>query len=309
MLSTIGIDLGGTKCLGVVLDDAGRVTAEHRMATPVGEEAILDTIVEVVGALGGAEQVGVGAPGLVDRAGVLQFAPNLVGVDGIPVKAELEARLPGTRARIDNDATCATWAEKQLGAARDLDYAIVLTLGTGIGGGIISGGRLERGANGFAGEMGHMVVAPDGEGCVCGQQGCWEFFASGRAIGRFGQEAAAEGKAARVLELAGGEQAQIRGEHVSAACREGDDDATQIIARVGWWVGIGLVNLAMAFDPQVFVIGGGLMEIGEPLFEPMRQTLAENLAGAPRRKPPLVLPAELGEQAGAVGAALLARDA
>lgn len=308
-MSTIGIDLGGTKCLGVVLDDAGEVTAEHRLPTPPGEEPILDAIVEVVEALGGAERIGVGVPGLVDRAGVLHFAPNLLGVDGIPVKAELEARLPGTRARIDNDATCATWAEKQLGAARDLDYAIVLTLGTGIGGGIISGGRLERGANGFAGEMGHMVVAPDGEGCVCGQQGCWEFFASGRAIGRFGQEAAAAGKARRVLELAGGKVDDIRGEHVSAACREGDDDATAIITRVGWWVGIGLVNLAMAFDPQAFVIGGGLVEIGEPLFGPVRQTLAENLAGAPRRQPPLVLPAELGEQAGAVGAALLARQA
>ncbi|HVF76355.1 MAG TPA: ROK family protein [Acidimicrobiales bacterium] len=309
MPATIGIDLGGTKCLGVVLDDAGRVQAEYRMPTPPGEDQILDTIVAVAEALGGAEQVGVGVPGLVDRAGVLQFAPNLVGADGLAVKAELEARLPGTQARIDNDATCATWAEKQLGAARELDYAIVLTLGTGIGGGIISGGRLERGANGFAGEMGHMVVAPDGEGCVCGQQGCWEFFASGRAIGRFGREAAAAGKARRVLELAGGNVDAIQGEHVSAACQEGDDDATAIIARVGWWVGIGLVNLAMAFDPQAFVIGGGLVEIGEPLFAPVRQTLAESLAGAPRRQPPLVVPAELGEQSGAVGAALLAREA
>ena len=306
---TIGVDVGGTKCLGVALDDDGGVTAEHRVATPDGADAVMDAVAEVVQALGGAEQVGLGAPGLVDRSGVLRFAPNLPGVVTLPVKDELERRLPGTRVRVDNDATCATWAEKLLGAARDLDYAVVLTLGTGIGGGIIIDGRLERGAHGFAGEMGHMVMGPEGEGCSCGKQGCWEHFASGRALGRYGREAAQAGKGARILELAGGDPTAVRGEHVSAACREGDPEAEAVMRRLASWVGIGLVNLAMAFDPEAFVIGGGLSEVGDLLFDEARRTMTDHLAGVPYRDPPLVVAALLGEQAGAVGAALLAREA
>lgn len=308
-LPTIGVDLGGTKCLGVVLDDDGRVKAEHRVPTPSGADAVMDAVAEVVTALGGATRVGLGAPGLVDRNGVLKFAPNLPGVVTLPMKDELERRLPGVRTRIDNDATCATWAEKQLGAARDLDYVVVLTLGTGIGGGIIIDGRLERGAHGFAGEMGHMVMGPEGEGCSCGKQGCWEHFASGRALGRYGREAAEAGAAGRILELAGGDPADVRGEHVSAACREGDAEAAVVMRRLATWVGIGLVNLAMAFDPEAFVIGGGLSEVGDLLFDQARSTMAAHLAGAPYREPPVVLAAELGEHAGAVGAALLAREA
>jgi glucokinase len=269
----------------------------------------MDAVAEVIEALGGAPRVGVGVPGLVDRAGGLKFAPNLPGVVTLPVKEELERRVPGARFRIDNDATCAAWAEKLLGAARDLDYVVVLTLGTGIGGGIIIDGKLERGAHGFAGEMGHMVMGPEGEGCSCGKQGCWEHFASGRALGRYGREAAEAGAASRVLELAGGDPTAVRGEHVSEACREGDPEAAVVMRRLATWVGIGLVNLAMAFDPEAFVIGGGLSEVGDLLFEEARRTMADHLAGAPYREPPAVLAAELGELAGAVGGALLARDA
>lgn len=310
-MATIGVDLGGTKCLGVLLDHAGAVVAEHRLPTPVGAEAVLDVIVEVVRALdpGEVSQVGVGAPGLVDRDGELRYAPNLPGVVRLPLRAELERRLPGMRARIDNDATCATWAEKQVGVARHLDYVILLTFGTGIGGGIISDGRLERGAHGFAGEMGHMLMAPEGDGCSCGQQGCWEHFASGRALARYGQEAAAAGGGARMVELAGGDPTAIKGEHVSAAAREGDPDARAAMAQLARWVGTGLVSLALAFDPEAFVLGGGLSEVADLWFDDACRTLAERLTGTPHRQPPAVLPAELGEQAGAVGAALLARDA
>jgi glucokinase len=307
-LTAIGIDLGGTKCLAVAIDNVGRVVAEHRVPTPEGEGPILDALEDAVRALGGGEHVGVGVPGLVDRDGVLRFAPNLPGVVELDVRTELLARFPDATVRVDNDATCATWAEKCLGAGRNLDYLVMVTLGTGIGGGLVSAGKLERGAHGYAGEFGHMVVTPagQGEGCVCGQQGCWEFYASGRALGRFAREAAAEGKAGRVLELAGGDPDRVRGEHVTQASREGDEWADEILGRVGWWLGVGLVNLAMAFDPQAFVIGGGLGSAGEPLLGPARTTMGELLAGVPHRTPPEVLLAELGEHAGAVGAALLA---
>lgn len=311
-MTTIGVDLGGTKCLGVVLDDDDGIVAEHRVPTPAGIDAVMDTVIDVVRALHGpgVTQVGVGAPGLVDRAGVLRFAPNLPGVAQLPMKAELEEAVAGTRARVDNDATCAAWAEKRLGAARPFDDVILLTLGTGIGGGLISDGRLQRGAHGFAGELGHMVMAGDGDdGCSCGQQGCWEYFASGRALGRVAREAAADGRGARILELAGGDVTRVRGEHVSAACREGDAEAEVVMDRLATWVAIGLVNLAMAFDPEAFVVGGGLSEVGDLLFEPVRRRVAEFLPGAGYREPPLILPAELGEHAGAVGAALLAREA
>jgi glucokinase len=308
LTTSIGIDLGGTKCLGVAVDDSGRVVAEHRVATPDGPDAILDLLEEVVRALGGGERIGVGVPGLVDRDGVLRFAPNLPGVVELDVRGELLKRFPDAVVRVDNDATCATWGEKRVGAGRNLDWMVMITLGTGIGGGVVTDGKLERGAHGYAGEFGHMVVAPEGEGCVCGQQGCWEFFASGRALGRFAREAAAEGRAERVLELAGGDADRVRGEHVTQAFDEGDEWAGEILRRVAWWLGVGLVNLAMAFDPQAFVIGGGLGAAGEPLLGPARTTLRELLAGVPHRTPPDVVLAELGEHAGAVGAALLAVD-
>jgi glucokinase len=307
-LSAIGIDLGGTKCLGVAVDDGGRVIAEHRVPTPEGADAILDTLEEVIRALGGGERLGVGMPGIVDRDGVLRFAPNLRGVVELDVRRELRRRFPDAHVRVDNDATCATWAEKRVGAGRDLEWMVLVTLGTGIGGGVVADGKLERGAHGFAGEFGHMVVAPDGEGCVCGQQGCWEFFASGRALGRLAREAAAEGGAGRVLALAGGDPDLVRGEHVTRAWHEGDAWAGEILGRVGWWLGVGLVNLAMAFDPEAFVIGGGLGAAGEPLLGPARKTMGELLAGVPRRTPPDLVLAELGEHAGAVGAALLAAE-
>lgn len=308
--AAIGVDLGGTKCLGVRLAHDGRVEAEHRVPTPQGgtPDTVLDAVDEVVRALGGAGCIGVGVPGLVDRDGVLRFAPNLPGVSEVRVREDVETRWPGTAVRVDNDATCAAWAEKRVGAARELDYVVMVTLGTGIGGGVVSGGRLERGAHGFAGEWGHMVVTADGTDCACGQQGCWELLASGRALGRFGREAAAAGRASRVLELAGGDPDQVQGEHVGAACGEGDPEAREIMGRLAWWLGVGLANLAMAFDPQAFVIGGGLSEVGEPLLAPTRRALGELLSGTPHRTPPEVLPAALGEHAGAIGAALLARE-
>ena len=305
-MRSVGVDLGGTKCLAVALED-GAVVDEQRVPTPVGEEALLDALAAVaisVGAGSGAVGVGVGVPGLVDRSGVLRFAPNLPGVVDLDIKGELERRL-GVAVKVDNDATCAAWGERQAGAARGYDDVILATLGTGIGGGIVAGGVLLRGANGFAGEIGHMVVDPDGPPCPCGQRGCWERYASGGGLGRLGQRAAAEGRAAHVLALAGGDPGLVRGEHITVAAAGGDADAQAILAELGWWVALGLANLANAFDPDAFVLGGGLVEAGELLLGPVRKAFTELLTGAAHRPPVAIVPATLGEHAGAIGAASL----
>ena len=306
---TAGVDLGGTKCLGLALV-GGEVAAQVQVPTPQGESALMATMGEVVEALAaevGAPMaaVGVGVPGLVDREGLLHFAPNLPGVVGLAVRTELEQRL-GLSVQVENDATCAAWGEHQLGAARGYDDVVVVTLGTGIGGGIVSGGQVHRGANGFAGEIGHMVVDPDGPPCPCGQRGCWERFASGSGLGRLAREAAQAGRAARVLALAGGEVEAVRGEHVTLAVAEGDAEAAAVMGRFAWWLALGLVNLVNVFDPGALVVGGGLIAAGDALFEPTRAAMQQLLAANTLRPEVPLVPAALGARAGALGAASLA---
>ena len=308
---SIGIDLGGTKCHGVALGADGAVLAEHRVATPRGAAAIVGSLVQVIDALRAkvgvdVERIGAGVPGMVDNDGVLRFAPNLPGVVGLNLVAELGAVLPGAHLRFENDATCAGWAERVCGAAAGTNHALLVTLGTGIGGGIISDGRLLRGANGFAGEIGHVVVDPNGPFCPCGKRGCWERYASGSGLGRLAREAAHASRAVRVVELAGGDPEDVRGEHVTTAAAEGDEQARAVLASFAWWVALGLANLANVFDPECFVIGGGLVNAGDLLFVPARQAFAELLEGAEYRPEIRIVPAQLGDRAGAIGAALLA---
>jgi glucokinase len=311
-LLTLGIDVGGTKVLGVALSGTGEVVGECRRPTPRGQDALMDALGGVAEELratttgeGDVSGIGVGAPGLVDREGVLRAAPNLPAVDRLAVRAGLEARL-GLPVRVENDATCAAWGERQLGAARGKDHVLLVTLGTGIGGGIITEGRLYRGANGFAGEIGHMVVEPHGPLCPCGKRGCWERYASGSGLAALAREAALAGRAPRVRELAGDDPEAVRGEHVTRAALEGDEGACAVFARFGWWLALGLANLANAFDPEMFVIGGGLVEAGDVLFAPARAAFADLVEASDRRPEIVIVPAELGERAGAMGAAALA---
>jgi glucokinase len=309
-VTVLGVDLGGTKCLGVAVE-GGKVVDELRLPTPAGDAALVDVLSTVVDRLRGSttpEAVGVGAPGLVGRDGVLHFAPNLTLDGELDLRSALAERL-GVTVQVDNDATCAVWGERAHGAARGFDHVVLVTLGTGIGGGIVAGGRVLRGANGFAGEMGHMVVDPDGPPCPCGQRGCWERFASGSGLGALGREAARAGRAPRLVELAGGEPEHVRGEHVTAAVAEGDEPAVEVLGRFAWWVALGLANLANIFDPEAFVLGGGVMVAGEALLAPTREAFVGLVEGADRRPAIPVLPATLGERAGAIGAAYLAAEA
>lgn len=303
-MSTIGVDVGGTKVLGVVADTAGTVLAEHRVPTPLGGDAVVDAMVAVIEELRTGHEVtaiGVGVPGLVDRDGTLRFAPNLPGVLELPVGALL-ASATGLPVRVDNDNTCALWGEHLLGAARDVSDAVLVGLGTGIGGGLLLDGRLVRGAHGFAGEIGHMVVARGGIECVCGRRGCWERYASGMALGRMGRESGA----ARIVELAGGDVEQVRGEHVTIAAIEGDADALAVFDEFADWFAVGLVNLVQVLDVERCVIAGGVVEAGEVLIDAVRRAFAARIV-APEHRPAVdIVGAELGERAAAIGAAILA---
>lgn len=315
----VGIDLGGTKILGRVLDplDATRALHEHRVDTPRGGDKIVDAIEQVVLALGDAASgaghgavgaVGVGAAGLVDLGGVLRFAPNLPTVVDLDLPSELEVRL-GVPVIVDNDANCATWGECAAGAAAGAREAILVTLGTGIGGGVVVGGELRRGAFGFAGEPGHMIIDPNGPPCPCGRSGCWERYASGSGMGRLAREAVEAGVAERVVELAGGDPERVRGEHVTRAAADGDAEALAIVDRFAWWVAVGVANLVNLLDPEVVVIGGGLADAGALLLDPVRRNYAEVLLASEHRPPARIELAALGSDAGAIGAGLLAARA
>jgi glucokinase len=320
---TLGIDVGGTKVLGLALQRDGEVPAEVRVPTvtrPPGSATedtgpeLIDVLASVAGELrGGLPEgsevigVGVGAPGLVDNRGVLRFAPNLPGGTGLPIGAELSARL-GLPVVVDNDATCATVGEWGHGAAAGATDALMVTLGTGIGGGIVGGGRVVRGASGFAGEVGHMVVNPTGPPCPCGKRGCWERFASGSGLGRLAREAAHAGRLESAVRLAGGDPESVRGEHVTAAAASGDKAALSVLTEWGWWLALGLSNLALVLDPAVIVVGGGLVDSVGLVLESVRASFGEMLVGGAYRPEVAIVPAVLGERAGAIGAALVARE-
>ncbi len=301
----LGIDVGGTKCLGVILDDGGEVIEEQRRPTPKGPDAIIDTLAELARAMSPWNTIGVGVPGLVTRTGVLRAAPNLVDIHNFEVRDLLAAQLQ-VHVHVDNDGTCAAAAEWKTGAARGIDDFVMVTLGTGIGGGVIAGGSLIRGTNGFTGEIGHMVVDPDGPPCPCGRRGCWERYASGSGLGRLAREAAVGKRLERVVMLAGGDAERVRGEDVQAAAREGDQGALEVIDEFGRWVALGLVNLTNILDPATFVLGGGLAASADLYLGPIQQHFTQLLYAPHLRPHPTLVFASLGERAGAVGAALLA---
>ncbi len=307
MIRRVGIDVGGTKALGVALDETGAVIAEDRRPTPRGDhslEPLVDTLVELAESLGVDGSLGVGVPGLVTREGVLRAAPNLDGVADFEVGRLVAERL-GHPVSVDNDATCATVAEWQLGAAAGTENMMLVTLGTGIGGGLVANGAVQRGLNGFAGEFGHMVVHPNGPRCPCGRRGCWERYASGSGLAMLAREAATGRRLRAVVEHAGGDPQNVRGEHVQAAAREGDADALAVIDDFGRWVALGLSNLTNAFDPEMFVLGGGLAAGAELYLDPIVRWYSELLYQPQLRPLPRIEFAQWGPLAGAVGAALM----
>jgi glucokinase len=234
----------------------------------------------------------------------MRFAPNVAWRE-FPLRDRIAGAV-GLPTLVDNDANVAAWGEFRFGAGRGSIDMLLVTVGTGIGGGIVGGGRLFRGAHGFAGEIGHIIVEPNGPLCGCGNLGCWEQVASGKAVTRLGRAAAIERPDSRMVELAGGAPQMVTGPMVTAAAKEGDSVAVQILAEVGRRLGEGIAGLVNVLDPDVVVIGGGVIESGDLLLAPARIAFEEAVE-APKHRPPVPLvPATLGNDAGAVGAADLA---
>lgn len=299
----VGIDVGGTKCLGVALDSSGAVVDELRLPTPNDADHLIDTLGRIASELGVDGRLGVCVPGLVDRDGVLLAAPNLTQVRHLRLKERLEATC-GIDVSVDNDNTVACLAEWKLGAGRGVDDMLLVGLGTGIGGGFVSGGAIQRGHHGFAGEFGHMIVDTDGVPCPCGQRGCWERYASGSGLGYLARRAASDGLLESVLAEVG-DIGTIRGEHVTRAAQAGDRQALAVVDTYATWVALGLVNLTNLFDPARIVLSGGLSADPHTFLPPIVTAFGRRLFGDDLRPRPDLVFAELGPRAGAIGAALM----
>lgn len=307
---TIGVDLGGTKMLIGVLDAGSKVLWESREAsTGRTEEELVELLVREIGearaACPGAEAVGLGIPATIDHdRGIAISAVNLP-LDNLPIR-ELVGERTGLPVFVDNDANVAALAEHLRGAARDAENAVMLTVGTGIGGGLILDGEVYRGASGAGAELGHTVIEIDGPKCQgnCPGRGCVETLASGTAVGREGR-AAAERDPDSVLGRMLADGRQIDGKAVTEAALSGDADARAVFELIGRRLGVALTSFANIFEPEVIVIGGGVIGAGDLLLEPARHELEERALPPMNRTP--VVAAELGSDAGMIGAAAMAR--
>jgi glucokinase len=311
MKLTIGVDIGGTKILAGVVDEAGQILDSVKIPTPEDSNKTADAIAEAVRKVRGSYEiaaVGLGAAGFIDadRATVL-FAPN-VSWENEPLKARIEERV-GLPVVVENDANAAAWGEVRFGAAVAHDDVVVLTVGTGIGGGLILNGKLYRGRFGIGGEPGHYRVVPDGRPCGCGNRGCLEQYASGNALVRAAKERAlaAPGKAKALMALGNGTVDGIQGAHVTEAAHNGDVIALAAFNEIATWLGQGMADLASVLDPGAFVLAGGVSEAGDLLRAPAAEAYRKALAGAGHRPFAQVLVATLGPDAGLIGAADLAR--
>jgi glucokinase len=308
----IGVDVGGTKVAAGVVDEDGRIVEHRRRDTPGSDpqrtESVIVELVTDLSERHDAAAVGIGAAGWIgtDRATVL-FSPHLAWRNE-PLRDALAGRI-ALPLIVENDANCAAWAEYRFGVAAGEPVVVCLTLGTGIGGGLLLDGTIYRGAYGVACEYGHMTLVPDGRLCACGNRGCWEMYASGRALARDARELAAESPAAAAALLAaGGSVEGLTGPVVTAAAESGDPAAVTICTTMGRWLGRGMASLAAVLDPSVFVVGGGVSAAGRLFIRAAQEEFTHSLTGRGFRPPAQVRLAALGPDAGLVGAADLARS-
>lgn len=312
MSLSIGVDIGGTKIAAGLVSETGEIVESARHETPATEPTeIAGMVAELVERLRGYHDivgVGIGAAGFIDaaRATVL-FAPNINWVDE-PLAADVSKRID-LPVIVENDANAAAWGEYRFGAGEDTDDLLLVTVGTGIGGGIVHDGQLYRGGFGVAAEIGHLRVVRDGIPCGCGQRGCWEQYASGRALVRDARErvTSSDPAAAALTELAGGDPDKITGPMVTGLAQTGDPLAVELLTEVGHWLGEGIAALCSVLDPAVVAIGGGVAAAGDLLLKPAQASFNSHLSAYAHRPHASLRLAALGNQAGLIGAADLAR--
>jgi glucokinase len=307
----IGIDIGGTKIAGGRVTEDGTIVRQERRPTPAGDgEAIIEAVVQIVESLradGQVAGVGVAAPGFIDAAqSTVYYTPNIPWRSE-PLRADLSAQLPDLDITIDNDANAAGWAEFRFGAGRGRRDMTLLTIGTGVGGAIVTDGRLFRGGFGAGAEIGHMRVVPGGLPCGCGQRGCIEQYGSGRALLRYANEIADQRGIGQALAAARAEHGELDGHHVYELIVAQDPGALFALRELGGWLGQAAASLSAVLDPELFVFGGGVAAAGDLLLEPIREAYLAHLPARGFHPEPDFATAELVNDAGIVGAADLAR--
>ena len=314
----IGIDIGGTKTLGVAVNENGDLLEERLLPTPQGAAELIGTTSSMYFEL--SERVaqssperfevlglGIGIAGLVDIDGKLRRAPNLVEVDGLDIGPILKSKL-GVPVYVDNDVNCAALAELSDGVAASANNSLLVTLGTGIGGALIVDGRIHRGAFGMAGEPGHMIVDPRGLICACGKQGCWEAYASAAGLKNLAIDKVKNGRLQQINDKVQGDLNKIASEDITQAARRGDIQSVELIDDFAYWIALGLTNCAALLDPELIIIGGGLVAEWDLLGDRIRHSFDELLLASTQRNRIPIKPAENGKAAGAIGATLLGRQ-
>ena len=300
--------MGGTKIAAGVVTPEGKILDEARYPTPASGDRLVESIAGAVLEVKDGFEVGgacLAVAGLIlAQENRVVFSPNLHAVEGISLKDEIEPRI-GVPLTVENDANAAAWGEFRFGAGSDVDHLVFLTLGTGVGGGVISHGVLLRGAQGSGGELGHVTIQATGPRCACGNRGCLEALASGTAISRRAREIASEHPGSALGHLAA--ERKVLGEDVTRLAREGDEFALSVLEESGRWLGIGLAGFVNIFNPEVVAVGGGVMAAGELILEAAREEVYLR-ARPPSRDLAEIKEATLGPKSGLLGAAALARD-
>ena len=308
-MNAIGVDVGGTKIAAGIVNAEGEILDEARYPTPHSPEKLVEAIAGAIAEVRDGFEVRaacLAVPGLIlAQENRVVFSPNLRAVEGIPLKDELEPRI-GLPLTIENDGNAAAWGEFRFGVGSEADHLVFVTLGTGIGGGVITHGILMRGAQGSGGELGHVTVQATGPRCSCGNRGCLEALASGTAIGRRAREVAVENPASALGRLAA--ERKVLGEDVTELARDGDKVALSVLEEAGTWLGVGLAGFVNVFNPEVVAVGGGAMEAGELILGAARREVMLR-ARPPSRDLAEIKVATLGPKSGVLGAAALARDA
>jgi glucokinase len=308
-LNAIGVDVGGTKIAAGVVTPEGEVLNEVRYPTAASKERLLSSIARAITEVRDGFEVGgacLSVPGFVLAAeNKVVFSPNLHAIEGIPLKDEIGERT-GLQITVENDANAAAWGEFRFGAGSEVEHLVFLTLGTGVGGGVIMHGLLLRGAQGAGGELGHTTIQATGPRCNCGNHGCLEALASGTAIGCRAREVANERPDSALGRLA--TERQVLGEDVTELAWEGDEAAISVLKEIGVWLGIGLAGFVNIFNPEVIAVGGGVAKASEFILPPARQEVRLR-ARSPSRDLVEIKEATLGSESGVLGAAALARNA